>query len=567
MLDPTQQEHANNDALRRKKAREDRIRAALRTDFEFYSERCLKILSKPSNIGADGKKKVNNTNRRLMPFKWNAPQRYLASVVDKQLEETGKVRIIVLKGRQQGISTWVGGRLYWKTTTRKGERSYILTHQQQATDNLFAITRRYHDENHPSMKPHLGKSNKQELQFDKLDSAYQVNTAGSKGSGRSATLTNAHLSEVAFWENDEEHLGGLLEAVPDAPGTEIYMESTARGLGNVFYRQWMLATRGESDFIAVFIPWFWSPEYRRALPPGFKLDGDPESVPEGELTEVEYAETYKLDHEQMAWRRAKIQNFGGGERGLFTFKQEYPATPDEAFQSADVQAFMPRLAVAKARKSDVATPGPLLMGFDPASGRGGDDPALVRRRTRRVFAPQRLAKLNTMQQVAFLHNAIKTEKPHKLFIDVGGMGIVIYDRLMELEGTQGIVVAVNFGEQAFNPVDFVNRKAEMAWEFREWIEAPGGANIPDDDDYQQDIMISVEDDPDSNSRRRLKSKKWLRAQGHPSPDMFDATCLTFAEPVAGVVGNTGQADTEFEVFGSEFDDYSGGGNTGEWDVF
>lgn len=564
MLDATQQEHADNDALRRAKDREDRIRAALRTDYAYYSKTCLKILSKPSNIGADGEKKVNNTNRRLLPFIWNAPQKYLASKVDEQLEATGKVRIIVLKGRQQGISTWVGGRLYWKTTTRKGERSFILTHQQQATDNLFAITRRYHDENHPSMKPHLGKSNKQELQFDKLDSAYQVNTAGAKGSGRSATLTNAHLSEVAFWENDREHLGGLLEAVPDAPGTEIYMESTARGLNNVFYEQWQLAVRGESDFIAVFIPWFWSPEYRREVPADFVINSDPESVPDGELTEADYQRTFKLDDRQMAWRRAKIQNFGGGEEGLFTFKQEYPATPDEAFQSADVQSFMPRLAVAQARKSDVATPGPLLMGFDPASGRGGDDSALVRRRTRRIFGPQRLKKLNTMQQVAFLHKAIKTEKPHKLFIDTGGLGLVIYERLVELDGTVGIVVPVNFGETAHDPVNFVNRKAEMAWAFRDWIQQVGGSNIPDDDDYQQDIMISVEDDPDSNSRRRLKSKKWLKSQGHPSPDLFDASCLTFAEPVAGVAGQVGQAETSFEVFGNEFDHME---PQGDWDVF
>src|SRR5690606_3588843 len=160
---------------------------------------------------------------------------------------------------------------YHKTTNNTGERTFILTHQEQATQNLFAMVQRYHDNCPVAVRPATGKNNAKELTFPGLDSQYQVATAGSKGVGRSATLTNVHGSEVAFWENGEDHLSGLFQAVPLAPGTEIILESTAKGVGNIFHEEWKKAESGESDFIPIFVPWFWQDEYRRKPPEGFEL--------------------------------------------------------------------------------------------------------------------------------------------------------------------------------------------------------------------------------------------------------------------------------------------------------
>src|SRR5712672_1072307 len=115
-------------------------------------------------------------------------------------------------------------------------------------------------------------ANAKELYFDKLDSGYRVGTAGTNGVGRSSTLQLFHGSEVAFWPYAETHASGILQAISDAPGSESILESTANGIGNFFHRTWRDAEMGRSDFIAIFVPWYWQEEYRKEPPPDFLLD-------------------------------------------------------------------------------------------------------------------------------------------------------------------------------------------------------------------------------------------------------------------------------------------------------
>lgn len=525
--------------------REMKVRKRLATDFLYYAPRAMAILPKPDANG----------RRALKKFELNAAQRYIHERIEEQKQRIGLVRAVILKGRQQGASTLIGARFYHRTSNNTGQRTFILTHQEQATQNLFAMTKRYHENCPAAVRPHTGKSNAKELVFDRLDSQYQVSTAGSKEVGRSATLTNVHGSEVAFWENGETHLAGLFQAVAFAPGTEIILESTANGVGNFFHDEWVKAEKGEGDFIAIFVPWFWQDEYRRPAPEGFELRSDKSAVPEGELTEEEYAKAFKCDNDQMFWRRMKIIEFGTGDEGFYKFKQEYPATADEAFISSNGNSFMPRDAVLKARKSTVATKGALIIGVDPAGDSDKSDRfIIIRRMTRRLFNPERLIKLNTMQAARRVHAIIKAERPAKVFIDVGGLGKGVFDALMEMPGTRGIVEPVNFGESAYDTETYVNRKAEMAWEFKEWIQDPGGANIPDDDEFQGDILSSVADEPDRLQRKRLKSKKWMKSKGLRSPDYFDACCLTFAAPVGGAsLAVTLNSSTDFDPLAGSFD--------------
>lgn len=535
------------------------IHKRFQTDFEHYAFKCLKILNKPDQVTGV---------RSLVPFKLNQAQQFIHARLEQQIRVTGMVRAVILKGRQQGASTYVEGRFYWKTSMQMGQKTYILTHKQEATDNLFGMVERYHQNTPGFVRPIVGKSNAKEFEFPGLESSYQVATAGAKGAGRSATLINVHGSEVGFWEKGESHLSGLLQAVPLAPGTEVVLESTANGVGDVFHKVWQQAEAGTSDFIAIFVPWYWQNEYRRQPPEDFILMDDEELVPEGELVETEYAKTFKLDNEQMFWRRMKIVELGGGEEGYWQFKQEYPATADEAFQAANVHSLISRRSILKARKSNVATEGDLIIGVDPAGQKHtGDKTAIVRRRTRRIFNPQSFNGLSTMQIAALLQKIIVAEKPTKMFIDVGGMGVGIYDRLMELKGTAGIVVPVNFGEAALNPDEYQNRRVEMYYLFMEWLDDPGGANIPDDDEFQADCLAVVPDDDDSNQRKRLKSKKWMRQNGIRSPNLADGSVLTFAQPVGAGSSQMGNASTDFDPLSGEVYQGNQGSSLVDFDPF
>ena len=92
----------------------------LKDDFPHYAEKCLKIRPKAGG---------------LIPFKLNRVQRHIHEAIERQLKDTGKVRMLILKARQPGCSTLVEGRYYHKVVHRFGVRAFILTHKQEATDN------------------------------------------------------------------------------------------------------------------------------------------------------------------------------------------------------------------------------------------------------------------------------------------------------------------------------------------------------------------------------------------------------------------------------------------------
>lgn len=486
-------------------------RVRLRDDLDFYARNCMFIRAKSGKVQA---------------FRFNKAQAYIHERLEAQREATGRVRALILKGRQQGCSTYVGARYYHRTTWSKGIRTFILTHEDQATQNLFEMVNRYHEHCPVFVRPSTGAANAKELFFDKLDSGYKVGTAGTKGVGRSSTIQLFHGSEVAFWPHAETHAAGVLQAVPDEAGTEVILESTANGVGNLFHQKWQDAERGVGDFIAIFVPWYWQEEYRKDVPADFEMTAE----------EQQYAEIYGLGLDQMAWRRNKIAEL----KDASLFKQEYPATAAEAFQMSGHDSFIKPALVAQARKNEREESGPLVIGFDPA--RFGDDgSAMVRRRGRKAFGVERRHKLTTMQGAGWLKLVIDQEKPARVFIDVGGLGIGIYDRLVEM-GYGDVVAAVNFGSSPLEPPQFgpdgkeigggpANRRAEMWMKSRDWLEQEGGVDIPDLDSLQADACAPGYK-YDSNSRVLLERKEDMRKRGVPSPDEWDALALTFAEPVA-----------------------------------
>lgn len=488
-------------------------RARLGSELEFYARNCLMIRTKSGKV---------------TPFTFNRAQRHIHEQLEAQRASTGRVRALILKGRQQGCSTYVGGRFYHRSTWGKGLRTFILTHEDQATQNLFDMVNRYHEHCPEPVRPSTGAANAKELFFDKLDSGYKVGTAGTKGVGRSSTIQLFHGSEVAFWPHADTHAAGVLQAVPDEEGTEVILESTANGIGNLFHQKWCDAERGVGDYIAIFVPWYWQEEYRKEPVPGFELTAE----------EREYQALYGLDLAQMQWRRNKIAEL----KDPALFKQEYPATAAEAFQMSGHDSFIKPELVAIARKTTCEPNGPLIIGFDPARF-GNDSGAMARRRGRKVARVERREKLDTMQSVAWCVRVIKDEKPARLFIDIGGLGVGIYDRLIEL-GYGEIVKPVNFGGAplADPPTDEdgkeigggpKNRRAEMWLASRDWLQQEGGADIPDSDSLHADAC-GPGYKYDSDSRLLIEKKEDMRRRGVPSPDEWDAVVLTFAEPVAVV---------------------------------
>ena len=289
------------------------VRKRLLTDFPFYAKSALKIRTKDGSV---------------TPLNLNPAQPILQDAIDKQMAEEGKIRIIILKARQQGLSTMVGGYLYFSVSQNKARKAMVITHHADSTRALFDMTKRYHQNMVEILQPHTKYSSRRELTFDVLDSSYIVATAGGEAVGRGETLSHVHASELAFWPKStaEETWNGLAQAVPSSPNTAVFIESTANGVSGVFFDLWKGAVEGTNGYRPVFIPWFTDPAYRERVPDTF------EHTPE----EEELISLYGLDDEQLMWRRRKI-----AQNGLDLFKQEYPATPDEAFLTTGRPVFNP----------------------------------------------------------------------------------------------------------------------------------------------------------------------------------------------------------------------------------
>lgn len=479
--------------------RELRIRQKLKDDFAHYANKCLKIRTKTGGIE---------------PFALNKAQQYLHERIEEQYHRIKRVRVIILKGRQQGCSTYVEGRFYHKTTHRKGVRTFILTHEGEATNNLFDMAARYHENCPALVKPSTGADNAKELYFDKLDSGYKVGTAGAKGTGRSQTIQYFHGSEVAFWPNAETHATGVMQAVADIDDTEIILESTANGIGNYFHTMWQKAEMKESEWEAIFIPWFWQEEYRKPVKEGFSMSPE----------ERDYADQYDLTDEQIAWMQGKIDEFGGD---ITQFHQEYPATAALAFQSSSERSLINFERVQAARKETAAKNGALVGGLDLA--RFGDDrSAFIMRQGRCIFGQQTWKMRDTMEMAGIAAKLIDENNLQKLFIDIGGLGAGVVDRLREL-GYSKKIIAVNNGAKATDSEKYRNKRAECWGEMKKWLEEPP-VQIPDSDEIHADL-IGVQYKYDSNQRLLLESKEDMKKRGLRSPDLGDAMALTFAQPI------------------------------------
>ena len=494
----------------------------LKFDFPYFSKEALRIRTKSGDI---------------IPFKLNRAQMFLHERLEDMRKRKGKIRAIVCKGRQMGISTYTEARYYHKLWgTNRSMKAFILTHSDKATDTLFELAKNFHQYHAVVGQPPLKTANAKELRFAHNDCSYTIGTAGSKEVGRGSTFQLFHGSEVAFWQNADNHVAASAQAVGDVDGTEIILESTAEGIGNLFYRYTMAALRNESDYEVIFLPWFWHDEYEQECPVSF------EPTPEW----YAYGTQHKLEWPQLYWAYLKNRELANSigetpDKPCWKFKQEYPATVNEAFQSSG-NSFIPPALVMAARKPEekIIGRGPVILGIDPA--RSGDKVGIIDR-CGRVMGERISERMDPGGSLTFVAsqvaNIIDRIRPDMVNIDVGGNGAGVYDILRDM-GYDRILNAVNFGSRPIGtgPTGdklYGNRRAEMYDLMREWFVAGDGpVSVPDDDALQSDICGpewgSGATRYNQANALMLEEKDKIKQRLGASPDLGDAAALTFAVP-------------------------------------
>lgn len=316
------------------------VRDRLRHDTPFYAQTVLRIVNKAGEI---------------VPLVPRPAQERFDAALEGQREAGKPMRIICLKARQLGFSTWTQAKIVQRVTQEPNHRAITVAQDNNTAGSLFTMAETMHaylpDDPEWGLKPVIRNRRRQrELLFGEpssrareagdlgLNSLMKVDTAREVTAQRGITYRSLHASEVAWWGDAKAKLTGLLQTVPDDPGTLIVLESTANGYDD-FKDLWDKAEDGQNDYIPFFAAWHEDPTYRRR----FLTEGEREefTVGDGPYGEDEpmLVERFGLELEQLAWRRWAIENKCQGD--LRIFRQEFPSFAAEAFLATGRQVFAP----------------------------------------------------------------------------------------------------------------------------------------------------------------------------------------------------------------------------------
>lgn len=458
----------------------------------------------------------------------------------ESIKSVGEIEVIdlqtstktfICEGLVSHNSTYIQARFFHQVITSRGKKAFILTHDKEATKNLFSMAQRFYENLEAGLVPKPDTANAKELYFKEFDSGYAVGTAGNKAVGRSQTIQLMHSSEVAYWQFAEEHSKGIMQAISNESGTEIILESTANGIGNYFHSRWLSAVSADNEYQAIFIPWYWQDEY--------KYDAENMFLTEEEQHYFELYSQNGLTKEHLAWRRIKIGEFSKDyDAGKEHFQVEYPFSATEAFKNPINNVFINSKYVEKARQADVEPNGPLIIGVDVAIS-DRDRTAIIRRKGRHAFNLEKFQNYNTMEIVGRLKRIINNEHPLKMYIDCIGIGAGVVDRLQEMGFD--CVEGVNVARSANDKEKFKNLRAELWSDMRDWFYGELPVQIPDDDEMHGELC-SLGFKENSSGQLQIESKDDLRSRGLPSPDSADALALSFFGGCYGVANSSIEVD-------------------------
>jgi hypothetical protein len=281
--------------------------------------------------------KIKDEYGDIIPLEFNYAQEKVLEKIKGFKDKP--IRLIILKARQVGISTLIQAWIFHYIMTHFNQLALTMGHKVDASNNLFDMFKRYYDNLPKLLMPVLEKSNEKKLSFRKLKSENKIDTAGAGEVGRSDTLQALHLTEVAFYPDAKATLLGLLQGAKYS--RIIVKESTANGIGDYFYNDWVDAIEGRSDYIPVFVSWLEFPNYKKPFDREEERESLVKDLGSGLFNEYEGEEKMLLEGgaalEQLNWRRWAIKNLC--QNDVTRFHQEYPSTWMEAFVSSGRPVF------------------------------------------------------------------------------------------------------------------------------------------------------------------------------------------------------------------------------------
>lgn len=276
---------------------------------------------------------ISTKDQGIIPLRWNKTQKGLHEVICYQRAQGLPIRIVIVKGRQQGVSTFMQSWQYEQLDRRPYRKALTINYDDENSVELFQKAKFIHDTNFCPRKTQRDSGGL--IHFaNPHGSTFHVQTAGKIEVARSMTIHHVHASETPLWPDAGASFVSLNQSVPTAPETSVVQESTARGAQGHHYDEWSKAERGEGGLVAYFAPWYWQDEYAM---PFTSADAAHRFKQKCSQRDIAYRERYGLSWEQMNWRSWKVGNsFKGSDR---LFDQEFPASASVAFLTTGLSVF------------------------------------------------------------------------------------------------------------------------------------------------------------------------------------------------------------------------------------
>ena len=282
---------------------------------------------------------ITDNDNKVVKFSLNDAQLDIDNLMSKNRF------VIVGKARQAGISTYTLGKALHRAVTRPNENIIIVSYKSDSAKALFEKLKMMNDylprEKFPNVFPSVVRDNRDELVLSngsKIKSA----VASNKDLGRGSSYSYVHLSEFAFFANQETQLLSIEQSLQKGANSQLTIETTSNGVGNFFYRLFMQSEKKESKYVNYFIPFYHrlyktqfandyseAEEWYKATNKGKRLTT--EDLEDDEVSLHKMGANFK----QLMWRRWKLMDMESPQQ----FQQEYPSNPLESFISTGQSVF------------------------------------------------------------------------------------------------------------------------------------------------------------------------------------------------------------------------------------
>jgi hypothetical protein len=253
-------------------------------------------------------------------------QQLKANYAQQVLMDNWANRMLLVKSRQLGGSTWILAWFFVEAMLIPGLTVAVVSHEAFATKRLMDKIDIFHKNLPSDFKIEMYHNSDYEKAFPNGSTIY-IGTAGQRAFGRGDTIHRALVSEEAHYANASKLLGGLSEAVPIHG--YLIRESTPLGESGHYYDSVQECLEGRSNYKLVPLYWWYGEDYR--IKRGAMM------VPEDERGELELTADeanlvlkQNLVEDQIRWRRWKIRDLkSNGNEAIWP--QEYIESLDTCF--------------------------------------------------------------------------------------------------------------------------------------------------------------------------------------------------------------------------------------------